>query len=420
MKKILIILACLPIVFASCTKDNATISMTFKKGTALYADLDEVRSIQLNSTPRAIENAGKLFIGENYILIGENGKGIHVLDNTNPSNPVNIGFIQLPFTKEFYVDNDKIYAESQYDFIKIDLSDMYSPVLIDRVEFAFAEAIENESGLALVGFNYETVTRSFKTDSEEAQELEDSYYLYYDYNNSLIPAASVPTSFVGSGREIKGTLNKITVYNNHVYVVSDSKLHYFQNSTSDMMLLGSMTYTSGMETVYSEGNHLFIGTQSSMIVVDVSNPANPVEASTYWHPNSCDPVLPVGNIAYLTLRTADFTGCSGDENTLDILDITDINNPEEINTIPMTSPYGMTMINNQLYVGEGVNGMTIFDATDPANLVLIETNTSIVAYDIIEHPTIPNRILTTSDFGLSQYEVNASTMETVFLSEIAY
>ena len=62
----------------------------------------------------------------------------------------------------------------------------------------------------------------------------------------------------------------------------------------------------------------------------------------------------------------------------------------------------------------------IFDAANPANPILINSNTSIVAYDVIEHPSIPNRILTTSDFGLSQYEVNAATMEIIFLSEIAY
>ena len=172
--------------------------------------------------------------------------------------------------------------------------------------------------------------------------------------------------------------------------------------------------------MYSEGNHLFIGTQSSMIIMNVTNPSSPYETSTYNHPNSCDPVLPIGNIAYLTLRTADFTGCSGDENTLEVLDISNLNSPEKITSIPMASPYGMTMINNKLYVGEGTNGMAIFDAANPANPILINSNTSIVAYDVIEHPSIPNRILTTSDFGLSQYEVNAATMEIIFLSEIAY
>ena len=361
-----------------------------------------------------------MFIGDNYILIGENGKGIHILDNADPSNPVNIMFLQLPFTKEFFVDNNMIYAESQYDFIKIDLSDMNNPVMVDRVEYAFAEAIENADGLALVGFSYETVTRSFKTDSKEAEELRDSYYLYCDYNNSVIPASSVPSSFVGSERGIKGTVNKIAVYSSHIYVVSNSKLHTFQDSPSDIMLVGSTDIGWDNETIYSEGNHLFIGTQSSMIVMDVTNPSSPIETSTYNHPNSCDPVLPIGNIAYLTLRTADFTGCSGDENTLEVLDISNVNSPEQITTIPMTSPYGMTMINNKLYVGEGVNGMSIFDAADPANPILINSNTSIVAYDVIEHPSIPNRILTTSDFGLSQYEVNSITMETIFLSEIAY
>ena len=420
MKKLFVLIFCLPLLFASCSKDNATISLTFKKGTALYADIEEIRSVELVSAPKMIENAGKLFLGDNYILIGENGKGIHVLDNTDPSNPVNIGFLQLPFTNEFFVDNDIIYAESQYDFIKIDLSDINNPIMVDRVEYAFAEAIQNADGLALVGFSYETVTRSFKTDSEEAQALRDSYYLYYDYNNSVIPASSVPSSFVGSERGVKGTVNKIAVYSNHVYVLSNSKLHTFQDSPTDIMLVENTDIGWDNETIYAEGNHLFIGTQSSMIIMDVTNPSSPIETSTYNHPNSCDPVLPIGNVAYLTLRTVDFTGCSGDENTLEVLDISNIYSPEQITTIPMTSPYGMTMINNKLYVGEGTNGMSIFDAADPANPLLINSNTSIVAYDVIQHPSIPNRILTTSDFGLSQYEVNAATMETIFLSEIAY
>ena len=389
MKKLFVLIFCLPLLFASCSKDNATISLTFRKGTALYADIEEIRSVELVSAPKMIENAGKLFLGDNYILIGENGKGIHVLDNTDPSNPVNIGFLQLPFTNEFFVDNDIIYAESQYDFIKIDLSDINNPIMVDRVEYAFAEAIQNADGLALVGFSYETVTRSFKTDSEEAQALRDSYYLYYDYNNSVIPASSVPSSFVGSERGVKGTVNKIAVYSNHVYVLSNSKLHTFQDSPTDIMLVENTDIGWDNETIYAEGNHLFIGTQSSMIIMDVTNPSSPIETSTYNHPNSCDPVLPIGNVAYLTLRTVDFTGCSGDENTLEVLDISNIYSPEQITTIPMTSPYGMTMINNKLYVGEGTNGMSIFDAADPANPLLINSNTSIVAYDVIQHPSIP-------------------------------
>ena len=53
-----------------------------------------------------IENPGKIFIGNNFVLIGEKNKGIHVFDNSSPSNPVNVAFIQLPFSKEFYVENN--------------------------------------------------------------------------------------------------------------------------------------------------------------------------------------------------------------------------------------------------------------------------------------------------------------------------
>ena len=44
----------------------------------------------------------------------------------------------------------------------------------------------------------------------------------------------------------------------------------------------------------------------------------------------------------------------------------------------------------------------------------------IEAYDIMAHPTIPNRILTTSEYGLSQYNIDYNTMSITTLSDIAY
>ena len=407
-------------LFSSCTKDKGTISMTYNKGTAVYGDLEQIRSTPLIAAPRSVEDPGKIFIGESFLLIGEENEGIHVYDNSNPNNPVNVSFIQLPFTKEFYVENNTIYAESHYDFLKIDLNNINSPVLVSRVENAFGDPITNDAGEVLIGFDYKVTTESFKLNSPEARTLEDSYYLYYDYLNQLIPPSSVPSSFAGNSTQIKGTLNKIAIYDKHIYIIGDDNIYYFEDGPTNMFYLNKVRLQNGLETIYSENNHLFIGTERSMVVVDVSSPSSPMVISEYWHPTSCDPVYPFGNVAYLTLRTDDFAGCNGNLNSLDVINISNINNPMPMYSIPMNSPYGMSMINNHLFVGEGINGLTVFNAADPTNLIHISNNEDIEAYDIMMHPTIPNRILTTSENGLEQYSIDFNTMNISFISRVNY
>lgn len=394
--------------------------MTYNKATAVYGDIDSLRNTPLVGASRNIGNSGKIFVGEDFLLIGEKDQGIHVFDNTNTSAPVPVGFINLPYTEEFYVEGDIIYAESHYDFLKINIADIYNPKLMDRVEYAFGEAIENADGEVLLGFTYKVSTENFELNSPEAEALSESSYLYYNYMNELIPLSSVPSSFAGSGSEIKGTLNKIAVHNSYIYVIGNTTIYTFRDDVSAVTYIGESEIGNEMETIYAENNNLFIGTKFSMIVASVSNPSNPTYISEYNHPTSCDPVYPNGNVAYLTLRTADFSGCAGDENTLVVLDITNVNSPLEIDQITMDSPYGMALIDNKLFVGEGENGIKIFDATNPAALNMLSSNASILAYDVLAHPTLPNVILTTGDAGLQQYTIDYSDFSMQLISTINY
>jgi len=405
---------------AGCNEDRGTISLTYNKASAVYGNIDNVRATPLFTTPQAIVNPGKIFIGTDFLLVGEKGSGIHVYDNTDPNNPFDVGFIQLPFTNEFYVEKNFIYAESHYDFIKIDLSTINSPVIVDRVEYAFAEAIVNDQNEVLLGFDFEIVTESFKLHSPEAEALNETSMLYYNYQHQLIPASSVPSSFAGNGTSDKGTLNKITIANGHAYVVGDQTLYTFQDDLTDLSYLGTSWLSSGVETIYPENNNLYIGTQNSMIIMDASNPATPQHISEYWHETSCDPVLPRGDIAYLTLRTADFSGCSGDENTLEVIDISNPSSPAMIMEVEMTSPYGMGLIGDYLFVAEGANGLSIFNITDEDNPILVVNHPGVEVFDVMPHPTDPNRVLTTGYAGLEQYSIDFTDMSVSLVSSIAF
>ena len=72
----------------------------------------------------------------------------------------------------------------------------------------------------------------------------------------------------------------------------------------------------------------------------------------------------------------------------------------------MRSPYGMAMIDSKLFVGEGENGLTIFDATNKLELVEVLHDGSIQAFDVMEHPTRNDLILIAGPNGLEQYIIN--------------
>lgn len=420
MKTNLLILLSFIFLLASCRKDKGSITLTYNKAIAVYGNIEEIRSSPILGSPKEIINPGKIFIDDNILLIGEKNKGIHVFDNTNPNLPIGISFLNIPFNKEFYIEDDMIYAETQYDFVKIDISDLSNPILIDRLEYAFGSPVSNNQNEVIVGFNYSITTETFKINSPEEKALRNDKVLYYDYSDNTIPMSSVPSSFTNTSRDIKGTLNKIAISNDHIYVIGNNKLFTFHNTANQLSKIDMLNIYSNMETIYPQDDKLFIGTQNSMIIVDIENPASPKRESSYFHPTSCDPVLPKGDVAYLTLRTADFSGCNGDENSLHVIDISNTDSPTVHEQITMHSPYGMNIINNYLFVGEGQNGLTIFDATNPTNLVKVTTKSNLEVYDIMVHPSNPNIILTTNENGLAQFEINFNTLDITPLSVVNY
>lgn len=104
-------------------------------------------------------------------------------------------------------------------------------------------------------------------------------------------------------------------------------------------------------------------------------------------------------MAYITLRTADFSAFPGNTNSLLILDTRNTSDVKQKHEIEKTSPYEMTLKDNELYVGEGENGLKIFDVSDKYRPELIKSIESIESYDVIYHPTISNLILTVGPKG---------------------
>ena len=86
MKKLLPLAWLLPaFLLSACVKDEVTRTYTIMR--PIFAHKATVLE-QIKSGPaKELQNPGKIFIKGNYIFINEVDKGIHIIDNVNPSSP---------------------------------------------------------------------------------------------------------------------------------------------------------------------------------------------------------------------------------------------------------------------------------------------------------------------------------------------
>src|SRR5687767_4129509 len=82
------------LLMQGCMKDSCRRTYTLFQ--PIYKSLKQVRADMKSTVPQPLEKTGKLNVFDNYIFLNEVGKGIHVIDNANPSEPKNIGFINIP------------------------------------------------------------------------------------------------------------------------------------------------------------------------------------------------------------------------------------------------------------------------------------------------------------------------------------
>jgi hypothetical protein len=394
-------------VLFSCTNDTGNVEVTYLEATAIYGDMDAIRAIPLNKEPRSIENPGKIYISEEFVLIGEEGAGIHVVNNQDRANPSSDAFIHIPGNKEFFVSGKYLYAESYYDLLKIDISNPSLAVLMSRSKNAIQEDFINDKGETLIGFSYKEKTITLDENDDFMNEVLDDQLVYLDFAKNVIPKSSVPSSFSGNSAQSIGTLNRITKADNHIYVVSNNNMIILEDNEDGFSnnIVRLENVKEEMETVFPFQNNLFVGSKTSMSIFDISNGNHPIERYEFEHATSCDPVLPYSDLAFITLRTADFSLCPGNINALLTIDISDLSNPIQISETQLASPYGMSVINDKLYVGNGENGLSIFDVSQPKNPILIQTNNDIVAYDIIADPANSDYIFVAGLNGMNQYKI---------------
>lgn len=391
----------------------------YKTSIPVYMSYADLRNAVKNIEPLALENPGKIYFKDNYIFINEYFKGIHVIDNQDPSNPVEKKFIDIPGNVDIAIKENTLFADSYIDLVVIDVSDLNNIREINRIKDVFPytvppktttyadEGIDQTKGVVL-RWDVKEVEKEIK--QQTIYPIEYYYYLGYSFadkvqtNSSLQSGASSGSSSVG----VSGSMARFAIQNHALYVLSGYTIKVLDiTNINQPVTLDPVNINWGIETIFLYGNYMYIGAQNGMTIYDLTDPFKPVLASNYSHVTSCDPVVVDDDYAYVTLRSG--TVCRNSlTNKLDIINIKDKKNPMLLKSYNFTSPNGLGIDHKTLFICDGDEGLKIFDATDIYHVTtnLIAQFKDIQATDVIP---VNGLLFMIGKDGFYQYDYSSLT-----------
>ena len=379
MKKILLLLIALTLI--NCQSDDDSGYETVRIAVPVIMSKADLHAQMIKSVeePMPLASTGKFYFYNDYIFVNDLYKGIHVIDNSDPASPAKIAFLDVPGNIDIEAKNDILYADSYGDLVTFDISNMddikYKGILENALQgsyYPYPEVSEPVADFDLSNFNYQEdviVDWEYTTVRRKISPV-----LYYD------DVASSSESF-SNADGIGGSFARFKIVGDYLYVLDAGSINIFSLQNAELEKLNEVYADWSIETIFSQGDYLYIGGTRGMLIYNISEPQNPQYVSEISHITGCDPVVVDGDYAYLTLRGGN--ACGQDLSLLEVIDVSDKTNPQVVGDYDMQEPYGLGVHNNRLYVSDGAQGLKIFDKTDPLSLEMLSVDESVNIYDVI-------------------------------------
>lgn len=339
-----------------------------------------------------------------YIYIADWDAGIRIIDISNLMNPVEVGMIETPdYTYDVAVQNNRLFtAEWERGFRIFDLLDPETPQLIGEVNTPGFTASVTPDQILLYACDYEGGLRIYDTselfDPPEISMLQEEL----DFGVINIGTGRTSGMQITNIGDLPLVINNI-LSDNEVFEVEFEEGHTILPQCSESFLLtfeppdtilyeGTITITSndpdnpevhtslsgsgriqrigevtylpiGLQgTIALLDEHVFLGKNNGFSVVDISNPANPVEVDSFETEEYGYGLAVSGNLAITV---------GGDD-----IYIIDVSNPEQIVEIGTYSPdrviFASDFRNDFAYLslGDGSSTFQIVNLTNPQDPTL--------------------------------------------------
>ncbi len=420
-KQLFFFLGLFAIALTSC-EDVVTETVTYKINEPVFMSNEAFRSsVKVSDEAEGITNYGKICFYEGYLYISEPEKGIHIIDNRHPSNPQNIGFIELLGNADLAIRNNLLYADSYVDLVWFDISNPAAPVLKGRLEDIFPAAlpsIENE-----YSFDYAmcypegndagiVVGWELKERTEDIEHYTGGWFWSWADKSDTEALAS---NGGASSNGVNGSMSRFTLYSNNLYTVTKTYMTIFDLSgTEPRKVSENIPIGWNVETIFSYEDNLFMGTPTGMLIYSVSDPLQPEYQSSISHVFGCDPVVVANDLAYVTVHSGN--NCGQNTNELIIYDVSDVKKPKQLVKYSMTNPKGLGIDNGMLFLCD--EGLKVFSIKSPEEMYLkkIVQYTGMKGFDLIPYGNV---LMMIAEDGLYQYDYT-NVNDIKFLSKLVF
>jgi hypothetical protein len=425
ISKLSLLALTLMVILSGCADKTV---QRFTANIPIYQSWEEFHSQTITIEPaRPLSKPGKIYLYNQYLLVNDFLEGIHIFDNSNPSSPVNLGFLPVLANVDMAVSNNILYVDNYTDLLAFDFTNPAQPVLVQRVNDVFT--FFNQHLLSgydqQAGYNhaypmvYPEASKGIVIGWKVEEIMQEQQCVGWCgtgwYRNDFNTMDQGIASGLGSsgttnvgGIGIAGSLARFAITQGHLYVLENWSMTVF-SIVGDIQEVRQVPLNINGETLFPADGFMYIGSSTGMGIYSLQDPANPTFITIYTHVTACDPVVVQGNYAYVTLRTGNT--CEGNFNLLEVVDITNKANPSLVSSFEMTNPRGLGVDGNTLFLCDGPDGLKIFDKTDHATIPqhLIGNFTGIEANDVIPHNEV---LIMTAAEGIYQYSYTDPTSVT--------
>ncbi len=213
---------------------------------------------------------------------------------------------------------------------------------------------------------------------------------------------------------VGGSTARFTIVGNYLYVVDNTSLKVFDitNPAVAPVMRSKTELGINIETIFPYQDKLFIGSSFSMFIYSLVDPVNPFKLAEaqYQFRMSCDPVVAKDSTAYATLNSSG--PCGGGVSALVVYDIKNISNPVFKTQVLHSTPLGLGISSNALYVCDG--GLYVYNINNTYNPQFVRKITGETFFDVIPYGDL---LICQVQSGIALYDIT-DRHQPVFLSKV--
>ena len=121
--KLFTLILCLSLVSCWLTDDDGgDTNFTTAYNPLILSRTELENSITLQEA-RSIEKTGKIYVIDNYLFVNEPYVGFHIINNTDPSNPVIEKFLTTPGVTDIIFKGGSFYINQAVDLVALKFND---------------------------------------------------------------------------------------------------------------------------------------------------------------------------------------------------------------------------------------------------------------------------------------------------------